>query len=167
MKKRLLPLLLAGLMTLGLAGCDDSEDVPLNGNVSEVSLSQNSIEVQLGKRSSDVTVTVTGEGDYSKKVKLTSDNDKIATASFTEVSSGETFKVYGLAVGTTTINVVSLQDETKAASLSVTVKSKEVIDDPEILSFYVSETSKMFEINGASHDFELTVTGKGDYNPGS
>lgn len=167
MKKRLLPLLLAGLMTLGLAGCDDSEDVPLNGSVSEVSLSQNSIDVQLGKRSSDVTVTVTGEGDYSKKVKLTSDNEKIATASFTEVSSGETFKVYGLAVGTATINVVSLHDETKAASLSVTVKSKEVIDDPEILSFYVSETSKMFEVNGASHDFELTVTGKGDYNPGA
>lgn len=167
MKKRLLPLLLAGLMTLGLAGCDDGEDVPLDGKVNQVSLSQESIEVQLGKRSSDVTVNITGEGNYTKKVKLTSENEKIATASFTEVSSGETFKVYGLAVGTTKINVVSLQDETKAASLSVTVKSKEVIDDPEIISFYVSETSKMFEVNGASHDFELTVTGKGDYDPGA
>lgn len=162
MRKRSLVLLLASV--LSLASCGKKNVTPPGGTVSSVALSQSTIDVQLGKRSSDVTVTVEGEGDYNKKVKLSSENEAVATTSFTEVEDGETFKVYAHSVGTAKINVVSVQDETKAASLTVNVKTKETVIEPEILSFYVSETSKMFEVNGDPYDFELTVTGKGEFS---
>lgn len=162
LKKKLIPLLLASLFCL--ASCEGDEDVPPGGTVNEIVLSQQSIDVQLGKMSSAIEVTVNGEGDFNKKVTLTSENPSIATTSFTEVESGSAFKVYAHTEGTTKINLTSVQDETKAASLSVSVKKKEVIIDPEIVSFYLDKTSKMFEVNGDPYEFQLTVTGKGEYD---
>ena len=162
MRKRSLVLLLASV--LSLASCGKKETTPLGGTVNSVSLSTSAIDVQLGKRSSDVTVTVEGEGDFNKKVLLSSDNEAVATTSFTEVESGETFKVYAHAVGTANITVKSVQDETKAASLAVTVKTKETVIEPEILSFYIDKTSKMFDLGGDPLDVLLTVTGKGEFD---
>ena len=162
MRKRSLVLLLASV--LSLASCNINNVTPPGGTVSSVSISQSTIDVQLGKRSSDVTVTVEGEGDYNKKVKLTSENEAVATTSFTEVESGETFKVYAHSVGTAKINLVSIQDETKAASLSVTVKTKELVIDPEIQSFYLDSQTKSFDLGDEPFDVTFTVTGKGNFD---
>ena len=70
MKKRYLFLLLAGV--LSLASCknnkknNNNNDTPSgsSGTVTAVSLDKQQMDVIIGKRSSDITVTVTGEGDY-------------------------------------------------------------------------------------------------------
>ena len=168
MKKSLFVLLIASV--LSLASCDKNPQRQKNkdslgGSINAVSLSQESIDVNIGKRSSDVTVTIDGEGNFNKGVKLTSDNEAVATTSFTEVETGQTFKVYGLTAGTAKINVVSIQDESKAASLSVTVKAKETpLVEPEIMSFYLDKDTKGFELGGSAVEFTLTVTGKGEYD---
>ena len=166
MKKRLLFLLLTGV--LSLSGCGKKkQETPPGGTVSGVSLSESALNVQKGKRSEDVTVTIAGEGDFNKNVKLSSDNEAVATTSFTEVASGEAFKVYGHSIGTATISVVSVQDESKAASLSVTVYEKQALPvDPEISSFYLDKTTKAFELDTEETyaEFQLTVTGKGEFD---
>ena len=144
MKKSYLVLLLAGV--LSLASCAEKNGDNASGTVSAVSLSQASMDVQVGKRSGDITVNLAGEGEFNKTVKLVSEDDKIASPSFTEVSDGETFKVYGKAVGDTKINVISLADESKAASLSVSVKAKEITVISEILSVSMDRETKLFTV---------------------
>ena len=170
MKKRYLFLLLAGV--LSLASCknnkknNNNNDNPSgsSGTVTAVSLDKQQMDVIIGKRSSDITVTVTGEGDYDKRVKFVSENENIATASFTEVKDGETFKVYGKGVGDTTIKVVSMADESKAASLAVSVKDKEVTTVSEIQSVSLDRETKLFRVGDAAIDVEVTVHGLGTYD---
>ena len=163
MKKRSLFLLLIG--ALSLVGCEKKGDAPPGGTVSSVSISQPSIEVQLGKRSTDVTVTVDGEGDFNKNVSIVSENEAIAKASFTEVESGKTFKVYGIGEGTTTINLVSAQDETKATSLSVQVKGKPVEPElSEILSVSLSKETHLFHLSDDPLEVTATLNGRGTYD---
>lgn len=166
MKKRLLILLAASV--LSLASCQNknrNNDTSKSGSVSSVSLSQQEMEVQLGKRSSDITVTLAGEGDFNKGVKLVSENDKIAQASFTEINDGETFKVYGIAAGETKINVVSKADETKAASLSVNVKTKEEIPEAvEILSVSLDKDTHLFHQSDEPLEVTVTINGRGAFD---
>lgn len=163
MKKRSLFLLLAGM--LSLASCGKKDVTPPGGSVSSVSISQESMEVQLGKRSSDITVTVSGEGDYNKNVKLVSENEAIAKASFTEVEDGGTFKVYGIAAGETRINLVSIQDESKATSLSVSVKPKEEAPGiSEILSVSLSKETHLFHVSDAPLSVTVRLNGRGTFD---
>ena len=152
------------MSTLALTSCG-KEKVPPGGKVNSVSVSQSSIEVQLGKRSSDITVSLEGAGEYNKNVKLVSENEAIAKASFTEVESGDTFKVYGIAAGTTKINVVSIQDETKATSLSVQVKAKEEMPEPhEVLSVSMDRETKLFHISDEAIGVKVSINGRGPYD---
>lgn len=163
MKKRSLFLLLAGMLTL--ASCGKKDETPPGGSVSSVSISQPSIEVKSGKRSTDVTVTLEGEGEYNKNVKLVSENEAVAKASFTEVESGGTFKVYGIAVGETKINVLSVQDETKATSLSVTVKAKEEAPGvSEILSVSLSKETHLFHESDSPLEVTASLNGRGTFD---
>ena len=167
MRKSSLILLLASV--LSLASCDGlNEQTPLGGKINSISLSQSEMEVYFGKRSSDVTVTIDGEGDFNKTVKLTSDNPAIAEGSFTEVDSTETFKVYGKAIGETIIHVTSIQDETKAASLSVKVKDKETVVVSEILSVSLSRETKLFKLNEndpqPNEEITMTLNGRGTFD---
>ena len=164
MKKRSLFLLLAGMLTLASCGKNDNSTSD-HGKVSSVSISQPSIEVQIGKRSTDVAVSLEGEGDYNKNVKLVSENEAIAKASFTEVESGGTFKVYGIAVGETKINVVSMQDETKAASLSVQVKAKEEAPGvSEIVSVSLSKETHLFHASDEPLEVTASLVGRGTFD---
>ena len=165
MNKRLLILLAASVLTFASCSIKNNNNKNANGTVSSVSISQESIEVQLGKRSSDVKVSLSGEGDFEKGVKIVSENDKIAQASFTEVNDGETFKVYGIAAGETKINVFSKSDETKAASLNVTVKTKEEIPEPvEILSVSLNKDTHLFHESDEPLEVEVTINGRGPYD---
>ena len=165
MKKRLLILLAASV--LSLASCQKknrNNDTSGSGSVSSVSLSQEAMDVQVGKRSGDIKVTLAGEGDFNKGVKLVSENDAVAAASFTEVSDGETFKVYGKAIGDTKINVISMADESKAASLSVSVKAKEITVLSEILSVSLDRETKLFHLSDSAINVTVTVNGRGTFD---
>lgn len=153
------------MSALTLASCGKKNATPPGGTVSSVSISQSSIEVQIGKRSTDVSVTIEGEGDYNKNVKLVSENEAIAKASFTEVETGGTFKVYGIADGSTKINVISLQDESKATSLSVSVKAKEEAPGvSEILSVSLSKETHLFHISDSPLSVTVTLNGRGTFD---
>ena len=162
MKKRSLFLLLASALTLASCGKDE---VPPGGQVDSVSISQSSIEVQSGKRSTDVTVTLEGKGEYNKFAKLVSQDETIAKTSFTEVESGNTFKVYGIAPGSTTISVISKQDESKATSLSVTVKAKEEAPEyGEIVSVSLSKETHLFHESDQPLEVTATLVGRGVFD---
>ena len=164
MNKKLLILLAASVLTLGSC-TKKNNNSQNNGSVSSVSLSQETMEVQLGKRSSDIKVTLAGEGDFEKGIKIVSENDKIAQASFTEINDGETFKVYGIAAGETKINVLSKADETKAASLSVSVKTKEQVPEAvEILSVSLDKDTHLFHESDEPLAVTVTVNGRGQYD---
>ena len=168
MRKSAFILLLASVLSLASCNGKNKNQTHDTGTVSSVSLSESEKEVYLGKRSSDVTVTIAGEGEFNKTVKLSSDNPAIAEGSFTEVDSTETFKVYGKSLGETVIHVTSVQDETKAASLSVKVVSKEVVVVSEILSVSLSRETKLFKLNEndpqPSEEISMTLNGRGSYD---
>ena len=168
MRKSAFILLLASVLSLASCNGKNKNQTHDTGTVSSVSLSESEKEVYLGKRSSDVTVTIAGEGEFNKTVKLSSDNPAIAEGSFTEVDSTETFKVYGKSLGETVIHVTSVQDETKAASLSVKVISKEVVVVSEILSVSLSRETKLFKLNEndpqPSEEITMTLNGRGSYD---
>ena len=164
MKKRYLFLLLAGVLSLASCQGGKKGNNKVNGSVKSVSLSQESMDVQVGKRSGDVTVTLAGEGEFNKGVKLVSEDEKIAATSFTEISDGETFKVYGKAVGDTKINVISMADETKAASLSVSVKAKEITVISEILSVSLDRETKLFKLSDEPINVAVSISGRGTFD---
>ena len=136
--------------------------------VKEVKLSQETIEVEHGQTSTDITVTVEGSGSYSKEVKLVSENEQISKASYTAIYSGESFKVYGVGVGETKINVISTKDESKFASLSVKVKAS--ASESEVQSVTLDKDTHLFNISDdPSHSdgplsVRVTIHGKGDYD---
>ncbi len=165
MRKSTLVLILAGV--LSLASCKNSPKDKQNqssGAITGISLSQSEMEVQRGKRSSDVTVTLDGEGEFNKTVKISSENVEIAYANFTEVESGQTFKVCGKAFGETKINLCSVEDETKATSLSVKVKEKEVVVISEIQSVSLSQETKLFYLGDGALPVTVTVNGRGTFD---
>ena len=164
MRKSAFILLLASVLSLASCNGKNKNQTEEGGKINSVSLSQSEMEVYFGKRSSDITVTVDGEGEFNKAVKLTSDNAEIAEGSFTEVNSTETFKVYGKKLGETVIHVTSLEDETKAASLSVKVKEKEVIVISEIQSVSLDRETKLFKLSDQPIDVTVTVNGRGTYD---
>ena len=164
MRKSTFILLLASVLSLASCKNGKKNQTPVGGVVNGISLSQSEMEIQVGKRSADVTVTLDGEGEFNKTVQISSENADIAYASFTEVDSGQTFKVCGKAVGETKINLKSAQDESKATSLSVQVKEKEVVVISEIQSVSLDRETKLFKLSDAAINVTVNVNGRGTYD---
>ena len=161
MKKRSLLLALASMLVL--AGCGENEqEKEVTPEIKKVLVDRNeySMKVETSKK---INYDVRGVGAISKAVTITSSNEGIATVAPFE--SEQAFTINALAVGESVITVKSVADESKAATLALTVTDKDpVFEVIEIDSVSTSEKGMQLEEGGADGEFSILVAGKGNFD---
>lgn len=160
MKKRSLLLALASM--LALAGCGENAKKEVVPEVKKVVVDRNEYSMKV-ESSKKINYDVRGVGDFSKAVTITSSDEAVATVAPFE--SEQAFTINALKVGASTITVKSVADESKAATLALTVTDKDpVFETVEVTSVSTSDRGLSLEVGGADGEFSILVAGKGDFD---
>ena len=160
MKKRSLLLALASM--LALAGCGENAKKEVVPEVKKVVVDRNEYSMKV-ESSKKINYDVRGVGDFSKAVTITSSDEAVATV--VPFESEQAFTINALKVGASTITVKSVADESKAATLALTVTDKDpVFETVEVTSVSTSDRGLSLEVDGADGEFSILVAGKGDFD---
>lgn len=163
MKKTKLLTLLASIFLL--AGCSSTaggDEEPVE--VSEVKVNPTAVVIAMGEEPKTVNYNVFGKGAFSKEVEITSENDGIASV---KVNENNSFAISPVSVGHTKVNVKSKADESKAASVDVTINPEKIIVvTPEVTAVKASSSGLELPLGSTPQSITVTVEGKGEYDKG-
>ena len=164
MKKRSLFLAFASMFMLASCG-SNSEQEKEEVLITSVGVNPTSLELVAGSAPTEVAYRVFGRGEYDKSVSVSTSAQAVATAELVE--GQERFKVTPVAVGEAVITVKSKADESKAATLNVTVKENQVKPTkPHVTNLTLDKTAARCKEGDPAIEFTVTLEGEGNFDVG-
>ncbi|MBQ0009412.1 MAG: Ig-like domain-containing protein [Firmicutes bacterium] len=161
MKKRSLLFFLSSLFLLGSCSQEMPQD-PYEPKVTSVAVNPSTVKVELGGTPEPVSYAVNGQGQFNKDVTVASKDTSIATVEMTK--GKREFTVKGVAHGNTTVDVTSVGDPTKVATVQVFVLNPGEHTEPYIDSVGLSKTSGKYKVSGEGESILVTVNGENDFD---